>query len=102
MSTPGHPGCVPITCQDGLDHLVPETMVARATDGRYTAMCHSVVLPAALLAPPAQRCPLCWAWAPAAPSLGGGTSCRPWARRLRSIHRPAPTVGGPDDLDPPD
>jgi hypothetical protein len=80
-------GRVPVTCLDGLDHLVPEPIVAAATDGRYTAVCGRVVLPDVLRAPNGRHCPLCWAAAPHEPERRRRLHRE--ARRLRSIQRRA-------------
>jgi hypothetical protein len=86
MSVPS--GRVLVTCLDGLDHLVPEPVLATATDGRYTAACGRIVLPAALLVPGGRRCPLCWT-AAAHPEPERRRRRHREARRLRSIHRRA-------------
>ena len=87
-------GGVPVTCLDGFDHLVPEPVMASATDGRYAAACGRIVLPAALLAPAGPRCPLCWPATddprhPDRPEPERGRRRHPEARRLRSIQRRA-------------
>jgi len=74
---------VPLTCVDGLDHLVPDAVLA-AGDGRYTAVCGQVVLPAALSAPGGRGCPLCQL-----PERERGRRRHPGARRLRSVQRRA-------------
>jgi hypothetical protein len=82
---------VPVTGVDGLDHLVPEAILAAATDGRYTAACGRVVLPAALPVPGGRRCPLCWTGRQAVdlPEPERGRRRHSGARRLRSIQRRA-------------
>jgi hypothetical protein len=86
MSVPS--GRVPVTCLDGLDHLVPEPVLAAAVDGRFSAACGRIVLPAALLVPGGRRCPLCWT-VPDLSEPERGRRRRPEARRLRSIQRRA-------------
>ncbi|WP_214405916.1 hypothetical protein [Pseudonocardia lacus] len=93
MSTTGPPGRVPLTCLDGLEHLVPERVLATCVDGRYTAVCGRLVLPAALSVPGGRRCPLCWTPTGPAPvdhpEPERGRRLHPGARRLRSLHRRA-------------
>ncbi|HEX7658100.1 MAG TPA: hypothetical protein VF444_01370 [Pseudonocardiaceae bacterium] len=47
---------------DGLDHAITDDAMSvgvAAGTGEYTATCGTVVLSAALVAPPGSRCPLC-------------------------------------------
>ena len=53
------PAGVPVTCADGLDHLVAEAALANATNGVYPARCGSVVLVASMSAPDGRHCLLC-------------------------------------------
>jgi hypothetical protein len=55
----GAPRAVVVTAIDGLDHLVPDTVLARSRDGSYPAACGSTITGAPLAAAPGPACPLC-------------------------------------------
>lgn len=49
-----------VTSVDGVDHLVPDAVIASCGTGRYLALCGTTFLPAAMTDPDGgRRCPLC-------------------------------------------
>ena len=53
-------GTAQVTSLDGVNHRVPEAVIACCGTGRYQAVCGAFFMPAAMVGPDGTRdCPLC-------------------------------------------